>query len=68
VLWRNNRYFELPSEYKKLFPSGTLLRKADQIKLIAFGILLGGIIFSLFLTAYYRANRPLSAEPKFTGS
>jgi hypothetical protein len=47
LLWGNYRYFELRSEYKKIFPSGTLLRKTDRVKLIAVSIMLGGIVLQL---------------------
>lgn len=53
-LWGNYRYFDLRGEYKKLFPSGTLLRKADQIKLIAMGIFFGGIILQFLLNRVWR--------------
>jgi hypothetical protein len=29
LLWGNHRYFELRREYKKMFPSGTLLQRAE---------------------------------------
>ena len=54
LLWGNYRYFELRAEYKKLFPSGTLLRKADQLKLIAITIFLGGIILQFLLNRVWR--------------
>ena len=54
LLRGNYRYFELRREYKKLFPSGTLLRKADKVKLIAISILLGGIIFQFLLNRVWR--------------
>jgi hypothetical protein len=54
VLWGNYRYFEVRSEYKKLFPSGTLLQKADKVKLIAIGIFLGGLILQLLLNRLWR--------------
>ena len=54
LLWGNYRYFELRSEYKKLFPSGTLLRKADKVKLIAISIFFGGIILQFLLNRVWR--------------
>jgi hypothetical protein len=52
LLWGNYRYFELQREYKKLFSSGTLLRKADKVKLIAISIFLGGIILQFLLNSF----------------
>jgi hypothetical protein len=49
VLWGNYRYFALRSEYKRLFPGGTLLRKADKVKLTAAIIFLGGIALQILL-------------------
>jgi hypothetical protein len=43
------RRFELRSEYKKLFPNGTLLQKAFEVRLLAVGILLGGMFLQLLL-------------------
>ena len=54
LLWGNYRYFELRGEYKKLFPSGTLLRKADKVKLIAICIFFGGIILQFLLNRVWR--------------
>ena len=54
LLGGNFRYFELRDEYKKLFPNGTLLRKADKVKLIAFSIFLGGFILQIFLNRIWR--------------
>ena len=54
LLWGNHRYFELRSEYKKLFPSGALLRKADKIKLIAISIFLGGIFLQILVNQLWR--------------
>ena len=45
----NYRYFELRRDYKRLFPSGPLLRRADLIKLVAVGILLCGLILQFAL-------------------
>jgi hypothetical protein len=49
LLGWNYRYFELRREYKKMFPSGTLLQKADKVKLIAISIFFGGIILQFLL-------------------
>ena len=54
VLWGRYRYFELRSEYRRLFPSGTLLRKADKVKLIAISIFLGGFILQFLLNRVWR--------------
>ena len=54
LFWGNYRYFELRSEYKKLFPSGALLRKADKIKLIAISIFLGGFILQFLANRVWR--------------
>jgi hypothetical protein len=54
LFWGNYRYFELRSEYKKLFPNGALLRKADKIKLIAISIFLGGFILQFFVNRVWR--------------
>jgi len=43
LLWGNYRYFDLRKEYKTLFPSGTLLRKADKVKVIMISIFLSGL-------------------------
>jgi hypothetical protein len=45
----NFQYFEVRSEYKRLFPSGTLLEKSDKVKVMAIGIFIGGLILQLFL-------------------
>ena len=49
LLWANYRYYDLRRDYKKMFPSGTLLQKADKVKLIALSIFLGGIILQFLL-------------------
>jgi hypothetical protein len=49
LLWGNHRYLELRSEYKRLFPSGSLLRKADKVRMIAISIFLGGIVVQFLL-------------------
>ena len=49
LLFGNYPYFEVRSEYKKLFPNGTLLQKADKVKLIAASIFFGGIIVQFLL-------------------
>ena len=43
------RYWELRREYKTLFPSGTLLKKADKAKLIAISFFFGGFILQFLL-------------------
>ena len=48
-LWANYRYYDLRRDYKKMFPSGTLLQKADKVKLIALSIFLVGIILQLLM-------------------
>jgi len=53
LFWGNYRYL-LRSEYKRFFPSGTLLRKADKVKLIAISIFLGGFIFQFLLNCNWR--------------
>jgi hypothetical protein len=54
VLWGNYRYFQVRGEYKTLFPGGTLLRKADRIKVIAAGIFLGGFVLQFLLNRFSR--------------
>ena len=49
LLGRNFRYFDLRRDYRTLFPSGTLLKKADKAKLIALSIFLGGLILQFLL-------------------
>jgi hypothetical protein len=49
LIWGNHRYFELRREYKKMFPSGTPLQKADKVKMIAISIFFGGIILQFLL-------------------
>jgi hypothetical protein len=49
IFWGNFRYFDLRSEYKKLFPSGTLLEKADKVKLMAVFIFIGGLFLQVLV-------------------
>ena len=46
---RNYPYFQLREDYKRFFPNGTLLRKADRVKLVAATIFFGGIIVQFLL-------------------
>ena len=48
-LWGNFRYFDLRRDYKTMFPSGTLLQRADKMKLIALSIFFGGLVLQLLL-------------------
>jgi hypothetical protein len=54
VLWGNYRYYKLRSEYKELFPGGTLLWKADKVKLIGNSIFFGGIILQFLINRVWR--------------
>jgi len=51
---RTYRNFALRQDYRTLFPDGTLLRRADRVKLVALGIFLGGIALQVFINHAWR--------------